>query len=363
MPASTNPSPTRGRGLAISDDPDVATILREGLKHAVENVTTALAVDLLPQIGAADLVALHAHEAVDQDAIDQLPGTAYVILVIDNAKVDDFADLLTIEDRVVAVLDTANVTSETIAAIARRVTSGGVFGLEDRIPAGTEIHTLHILSFTQKLACLERIKKFAKESKVRGKYREAIVQCADEMLMNALYVAPNEAAAATPAQELDKETIAARAQQPVVVKYAVADSKFYLSVSDTYGTIDRDTLLQRWSHAIGAQREGGESALGLFIITNASTSVSFNELPGVATECVCSFDLKAAKLELEEFGFYREIDADAIEILKTVDLTPAPAPETSVAATVEGPSPAVKIALIIAIAIVIAAIVFLMATR
>ena len=338
-------------------------MLREGLKQAVENVTAALSVDLLPQIGASDIVALHAHEAVDQAVIDQLPGTAYVILVLDNAKVDDFASLLTIEDRVVAVIDAADVTTEAVAAIARRVTSGGVFGLEDRIPAGTEIHTLHIESFTQKLACLERIKKFAKNSKVRGKYREAIVQCADEMLMNALYVAPNEASAATPGQELDKATIAARAQQPVVVKYAVAAQKFYLSVSDTYGTLDRDTLLRRWRHAIGAQREGGESALGLFIITNSSTSVSFNELPGVATECVCSFDLKAAKLELEEFGFYREIDAAAIDALENAELAPAPAAEASVAPAAAGPSPAVKIALYIAIAIVLAAIVFLMATR
>jgi hypothetical protein len=363
VPASTNPAPTRGRGLAISDDPDIATILRDGLKHAVENVTTALAVDMLPQIGAADIVALHAHDAVDQDVIDQLPGTAYVILLVDNAKVDDYADLLTIEDRVVAVLDAADTTSAAIAAIARRVTSGAVFGLADRTPSGTEIHTLHIQSFTQKLACLERIKKFAKDSKVRGKYREAILGCADELLMNALYVAPNEAAAASPAQELDKETIAARAQLPVVVQYAVAEHKFYLSVSDTYGTIDRDTLLRRWRHAIGAQREGGESALGLFIITNTSTTVSFNELPGVATECVCSFDLKAAKIELEEFGFYREIDADAIAALETAVLAPPPAPEASVEAPVEGPSPAVKLALVIAIAIVIAAIVFLIGTR
>ena len=104
MPTSTNPSPPRGRGLAISDDPDIASMLREGLKQAVENVTAALSVDLLPQIGASDIVALHAHEAVDQAVIDQLPGTAYVILVLDNAKVDDFASLLTIEDRVVAVI-------------------------------------------------------------------------------------------------------------------------------------------------------------------------------------------------------------------------------------------------------------------
>nr|MBA3538810.1 hypothetical protein [Deltaproteobacteria bacterium] len=57
-------------------------------------------------------------------------------------------------------------------------------------------------------------------------------------------------------------------------------------------------------------RKAGGAGLGLYLMTNASSEVYFNVLPGVATEAVCVFDLEQAKLQLESFGFFHErIDA------------------------------------------------------
>jgi hypothetical protein len=57
-------------------------------------------------------------------------------------------------------------------------------------------------------------------------------------------------------------------------------------------------------------RKVGGAGLGLYLITNSSTGVFFNVLPGVATEAVCTFDLESPKVKLESLGFFVEkIDA------------------------------------------------------
>ncbi len=357
--------------MAISGDPDIAGKLRDGLKRAVENVTTALDVDFLPQIGTADVVALHVPGSVDADignAIDQLPGTAYVMMVVDEPKIPDFVNALRADDRVTVLLAARQASEPAVGAIARHMTSGQIFGLEQRLPAGAEVHEIRVESYPEKLACIEAVQRFAKHQKLRGKYRDAITQCLDELLMNALYVAPREALAKNPSdQVVDKETIAARVKQAVVVRYAFAEKRFFLSVSDTYGALDRDALLRAWQRAVATQASGesetSDEALGVYLITNSATSVSYHHAPGVATECVCTFDVGAAKLQLQELGFYRETDPAQIEALaKAAEAPPPPAPSAEGTAAA-GPSPAVKITLMVLIALVVIAIIAVLLTR
>src|SRR5207249_796571 len=57
-------------------------------------------------------------------------------------------------------------------------------------------------------------------------------------------------------------------------------------------------------------RKTGGAGLGLYLIANSSTRFLFNVLPGIATECVCAFDLETPKVQLDAFGFFTEkIDA------------------------------------------------------
>src|SRR5690606_22356506 len=107
------------------------------------------------------------------------------------------------------------------------------------------------------------------------------------------------------------EAIAARARQAVAVHWAYANRTLYLSVRDPYGSLAREELLRSWSAAIGERSQVAECGLGLEIISHGATSLAYNLLPGVATECVCSFDTTVPKLQLEEIGIYPESDSEA----------------------------------------------------
>ncbi|MEO7729750.1 MAG: PEGA domain-containing protein, partial [Kofleriaceae bacterium] len=85
-------------------------------------------------------------------------------------------------------------------------------------------------------------------------------------------------------------------------------------VRDTFGTLERSTVLRYLHKCLHNEqqidRKAGGAGLGLYLMTNSSTNVYFNVLPGVATEAVCTFDLESPKIQLESFGFFIEkIDA------------------------------------------------------
>src|SRR5215475_8652947 len=87
-----------------------------------------------------------------------------------------------------------------------------------------------------------------------------------------------------------------------------------MSVRDAFGTLQRDTVLRYLHKCLHSDqqidRKAGGAGLGLYLITNSSTGVYFNVLPGVATEAVCTFDLESPKVQIESFGFFTEkIDA------------------------------------------------------
>jgi hypothetical protein len=135
------------------------------------------------------------------------------------------------------------------------------------------------------------------------------------MLMNALYDAPVDEHGRPIFSEIPTKTrISLRVEQKVVVQYVCDGKQFAIAVRDSFGTLDRATVLRYLYKCLHSEqqidRKVGGAGLGLYLITNSSSAVFFNVLPGVATEAVCTFDLETPKIQLQSFGFFIEkIDA------------------------------------------------------
>src|SRR5262249_16758284 len=111
-----------------------------------------------------------------------------------------------------------------------------------------------------------------------------------------------------------KTRISLRVEQKVVVQYVCDGRQFAIAVRDSFGTLDRATVLRYLYKCLHSEqqidRNVGGAGLGLYLITNRLSGVFFNVLPGVATEAVCTFDLETPKIQLQSFGFFIEkIDA------------------------------------------------------
>jgi hypothetical protein len=307
------------RIIALSPEKAFAKQLAVALKAAGGTVDAHLAIEELGigEIHAA-LVVVHLEGAMTNAIaalIPRLVGETRLIAVLPRTNLAAVVDIMMASKQVAGLMVADNFDTTLLSAMATRVLSGDIFGLEKHIPWGAQIHSFLVGDYQEKSLCISQIAEFCELMGVRRKYRESIEQCLDEMLMNALYDAPVDEHGRPIFSEIPTKTrISLRVEQKVVVQYVCDGRQFAIAVRDSFGTLDRPTVLRYLHKCLHSEqqidRKVGGAGLGLYLITNSSSAVFFNVLPGVATEAVCTFDLETPKIQLESFGFFVEkIDA------------------------------------------------------
>lgn len=307
------------RIIAVSPDKAFGKQLATALKAAGGTVDLHQRIDDLAkgELKAA-LVVLHLDGELSTAAAEIVPrlsADAKVIVVLPRSNLAALVDIMQSSDRIAGAMVAENFDSRQLSAMATRVINGDIFGLEKMVSWGTLVHSQLVGDYQEKSLCISQISEFAELMGVRRKYREAIEQCIDEMLMNALYDAPVDEQGKPIFSEIPMKTrISLRVEQKVVVQYSCDGKQFAVSVRDTFGTLERGTVLRYLHKCLHAEqqidRKAGGAGLGLYLMVNSASTVYFNVLPGVATEATCVFDLESPKLQVERFGFFHEkIDA------------------------------------------------------
>jgi len=245
----------------------------------------------------------------------RLAGETRVIAILPRSNLAAVVDIMQASERVAGMMVAEELDPRRLSGLAMRVLAGDIFGLEKFVLWGTQVHSFLVGDYQEKSLCIAQVSELADHMSVRRKYRESIEQCLDEMLMNALYDAPVDEQGRQIFSEIPTKTrISLRVEQKVVVQYACDGKQFAVAVRDAFGTLERSTVLGYLHKCLHNEqqidRKVGGAGLGLYLMTNGSTEVYFNVLPGVATEAVCVFDLEQPKLSLLDFGFFIEkIDA------------------------------------------------------
>ena len=307
------------RIIAVSPDKAFSKQLAVALKAAGGAVDAHQTID---ELGKGDLQAallvIHLDgplAGVAPELLPRLTADTRVIAILPRSNLAAVVDIMQASDRVAGMMVAEDFDTRNLSSMATRVLAGDIFGLEKMILWGTQIHSFLVGDYQEKSLCISQISEFAELMGVRRKYRESIEQCIDEMLMNALYDAPVDEQGKQIFSEIPTKTrISLRVEQKVVVQYACDGTQFAVAVRDAFGTLERSTVLRYLHKCLHNEqqidRKAGGAGLGLYLMTNSSTSVYFNVLPGVATEAVCTFDLETPKLQIETFGFFTErIDA------------------------------------------------------
>jgi hypothetical protein len=307
------------RIIAVSPDKAFAKQLAVALKAAGGAVESHQGLDALGrgELQTSLLVIHLANEMAGAlgELLPRLTGDARVIVILPKSNLAAVVDVMQASERITGVLVAEQLEMHELSAMATRILAGDIFGLEKLVPWGTRIHSALVGDYQEKSLCIAQISEFGELMGVRRKYRESIEQCVDEMLMNALYDAPVDEQGRPIFSEIPTKTrISLRVEQKVVVQYACDGKSFAVSVRDAFGTLERATVLRYLYKCLHAEqqidRKTGGAGLGLYLISNSSTQVYFNVLPGVATEAVCQFNLETPKIQIQNFGFFNEkIDA------------------------------------------------------
>jgi hypothetical protein len=311
------PVPVR-RIIAVSPDQAFGQELATALAAAPGTVDLHRTLDALgPGELEAALCVIHLEGALARapgELLPRLTGGCPVIAVFPRANLAAVVELMQASDRVAGMMVAEGFDPRQLSAMATRLLTDDLFGLEKVMAPGTPIHARVVGDYQEKSRCMSLVAEFVEQAAVPRHYREPVEQCIDEMLMNALYDAPvdaqgNHIFAGVPT----RTRITLRSEQSVVVQYACDGKQLAVSVRDAFGTLGRHTVLRYLHKSLHAQqqvdRKVGGAGLGLYLMVSSSTAVYFHVLPGIATEAVCVFDLAAPQLRLEQFGFFVQRDA------------------------------------------------------
>jgi hypothetical protein len=324
--------------LAITPDRELGKTLRIALTAAGAETMTVVSASEVPRgpIDAA-LVVLHQPDNIGEGVAtvaSRLTNGAQMIVILPRGDLAATVAALQSHEKVAGVLNADNIRSQEITAMATRLLFGDIFGLEKVLPWGAHIHTIEVGDYQEKSAAIQRVSQFAASIGVRRKYRESIEQCCDEMLMNALYDAPVDAAGKPlEGSKPGKQRAALKGNDRAIIEYGCDGQRFAVAVRDRFGRFERSVLVRYLDKCLHSaeqiDKKVGGAGLGLYLMSHSATSLMFNVLPGVATECVCTFDIGAPKVKLEQLAVFKELPAagkPAREQVRARGTIPAPHP-------------------------------------
>jgi hypothetical protein len=304
------------RVIVVAGDKPFQKRLVAGAMAAGGNVQAFASAEELPAVIEADLLLYSMGWSVQDPAytglLGRLPPYCRVIPILPAPQLESMVRLLG-DDRIASVLVAEEMTAQSISSTVSKLLYGDLFGLEKVMPWGVRIYSMLVGDYQEKSLAIAAIGDFAAAMGVRRKFREQIDQCMDEMLMNALYDAPVDADGKPLFAEVPvKERVQLKVEEKAVVQYGCDGERFVVSVRDSFGSLEKRTVLQyldKCLHAGGAEqidRKAGGAGLGLYLIANAATEVNFHIFAGRATEVVALFDLTLQRSQLRSFGIYEE---------------------------------------------------------
>jgi hypothetical protein len=304
------------RIIAVSHDEAFGRELAVGLGAVAGTVDVHQTLDALGTGEPPALCVIHLGGELARMADEVLPrlaGGGPVIAVIPRPDLAAAVELLQASERVAGVVVADGFDPRRLSALAARILAGELSGLDSVMAPGTPIHTRVVGDYRDKARCMSRISELVEQAEVPRRHRAPIEQCIDEMVMNALYDAPVDPRGASLFAGIPtRARIAMRTEHSVVVRYACDGKQFAVSVCDAFGTLDRATVLGSLHKCLHAEqpidRKAGGAGLGLYLMANAATAVSFQVVPGIATEALCLFDLEAPRLALAQLDFV-QLDA------------------------------------------------------
>jgi hypothetical protein len=150
-------------------------------------------------------------------------------------------------------------------------------------------------------AAAAKIHEFVGALGVPRRVAEMFGELADELLMNAMYDAPVDAAGRPKYAADRKAHIELAAHERPALRIATDGTRLVLQVRDPFGRLERRHVFDGLVRGLASgeqDRSGGGAGLGMMVCHNASTAMFFDVVPHRHTEVTALFELD---INLREF--------------------------------------------------------------
>jgi len=172
-----------------------------------------------------------------------------------------------------------------------------IFGIDKYLTTwAIKIHEQRVRSTADKSAIIQELIDYLDIVDCYGAIKHAILLVADELIMNALYNAPRDQNGAAKYDKVDRRLgLTLEPQEEAVFRYACDGKHIALSITDPFGSLDRAVIMRYLERSFGPKladvepsKEGG-AGLGLYMVFNSITQLTFNIEVGKATEVIAMF--------------------------------------------------------------------------
>ena len=164
--------------------------------------------------------------------------------------------------------------------------------------------TLKIQTSTEKATLLDWLDVFLQQNPRTSGVRELCVQCADEMLTNALYNAPIKPSGVRPFESWSRtQTVTLPVDHAATLFACFSDERVVVGCTDPFGSLNRDSLLNHLRHAFRdplLRPRTGQAGAGLgfrYLIENSAGFYLISQ-PGRRTLIACGFLLRGLRANL-----------------------------------------------------------------
>lgn len=185
------------------------------------------------------------------------------------------------------------VLAEELTITVQKLIRNDLFGAEKYLLWGTDLDETIITRASQRA---EIVTALGESIKARGQSVRVAQQAmlvADELISNAVHNAPRDAAGVHYRRDLARDQeLELDAAHTVRFRWGCDARYLAVEVSDPFGSLDRDTILDGLAQE--QARESGEGAgLGIALVYRSCDHLVFNLSPGKRTEIIALIDVRS----------------------------------------------------------------------
>ncbi len=227
------------------------------------------------------------------------PRTACLVLLSESLGPDVPRLFATTASLTNLLVNPMPVLAEELMVTALKLLRRDLFGLEKYMAWGTEIAESKVTDADQRSGAVEALGHDIKRLGLGPHVSTLACLVTDEMLSNAIYNAPVDAAGgrirAEESRHMPRPLVG---KDSVTLRYACDGRYLAIEVADAYGSLDRSTILNHLARAASVgtsdkvQFAQPGAGMGLGLVYSCCTHLVFNLAPGRKSEVIALLDVR-----------------------------------------------------------------------
>ncbi|MEO8548569.1 MAG: hypothetical protein ABI678_01290 [Kofleriaceae bacterium] len=262
---------------------EIADALEQGLR---------LLQHVAPRLVVVDASAAQSPAAPAFFAAARARGAEACMMLLGSAFVDQIPQILDMGAVTNLLVHPMPVLAEELTTTAHKLMRGDLFGVEKYLLWGTSLQEVVITRASQRAHVVAELSEQLRRRGQSARVASMTMLVADELISNAVHNAPVDAAGTHYRAELarDKELELDERHQ-VRLRWGCDARYVALEVTDTFGSLDRDTVLRSLARH-DVRESGGGAGMGVALSYRSCDHLVFNLAPGKRTQIIALVDVR-----------------------------------------------------------------------